>query len=101
MISAVHDAEHILALLRSHRDTLRAMGVQRLGLFGSYARNTHTAASDVDLLLVMEPFTWETWMDVWNYLEDSLGIRVDLIPEKDLRDELRRQVLREALYVET
>jgi hypothetical protein len=95
------EAQHILAFLQSQREILRAMGVQRLGLFGSYARNAQSATSDVDLLLVMEPFTWESWMDVWNYLEDSLGLPVDLIPEKDLRDELRPQVLREALYVET
>ena len=95
------DAEQILAFLRSHRDHLRAMGVVRLGLFGSYARNTQSAASDIDLLLVMESFTWESWMDVWNYLEDSLGCPVDLVPEKDLRDELRSTVLREVCYVET
>lgn len=95
------NAEQILAFLRGHRERLRAMGVRRLGLFGSYARNMQSATSDIDLLLVMEPFTWQGWMDVWNYLEDSFGCPVDLVPEKDLRDELRAAVLSEVQYVET
>lgn len=95
------DADSILDFLNHQRTTLQAMGVRRLGLFGSYVRHTQTPTSDVDFLLVMEHFTWQGWMDVWNFLEDNLGLKVDLVPEKDLREELRPVVLREARYVET
>jgi predicted nucleotidyltransferase len=39
-------------------------------------------------------------MDVWNFLEDGLGIKIDLVPEKDLREEIRGRVLAEVRYVE-
>jgi hypothetical protein len=93
-------ADAILRFLADRSDTLRKLGVRRIGLFGSYARNEQREQSDVDLLFSMEPFTWAGWMDVWNFLEDSMKIKIDLVPEKDLREEIRMQVLAEARYVE-
>jgi len=93
-------ADTILRFLRHHRDTLRQMGVKRIGLFGSYVRNEQSESSDVDLLFSMDPFTWAGWMDVWNFIEGGLGTTVHLVPEKDLREEIRPQVLSEVRYVE-
>lgn len=96
----VRNADTILRFLHSHRDDLRAMGVQRIGLFGSYVRGEQSPESDIDLLFVMENMTWARWMDVWNWLEDQLGVEVDLVPEKDLREELKPDVLAEVRYAE-
>lgn len=93
-------SERILALLAEHRAELHAFGVRQIGVFGSYARNEQTPSSDVDLLFTMEPLTWAGWMDVWNLLEDWLALPVDLIPEKDLRLEIRTRILSEVRYVE-
>lgn len=92
--------ETITDFLSTHSDTLRQMGVRKIGLFGSYVRDEQHKDSDIDLLLVMDNFTFVSWMDVWNYLEDNLGCEIDLVPEKDLRDELRPTVLSEVHYVE-
>ena len=40
-----------LDLLRAHRDELAGLGVWRLYLFGSVARNAADSRSDVDLLM--------------------------------------------------
>ena len=52
--------------------------VQRVQLFGSYARGEATAESDVDLLVKMaRPVGWE----YFNYAEDlreRLGVKVDM-----------------------
>lgn len=93
-------AQTILEFLEAHTDELRAMGVHKIGLFGSYVRNEQQSASDIDLLFSLDPFTWSGWMDVWNFLEDRLGTAIDLIPEKDLRPELRPYILKEVVYVE-
>lgn len=92
-------AETILDCLRDHAAELRAMGVTKIGLFGSYARGDQKPDSDIDFLLTMDKLTWRGWMDVWNFLEDSFGVEVDLVPEKDLRPELRPRVLAEARYM--
>ncbi len=91
--------EDILGTLESERENLQAMGVQRIGLFGSYVRNQQQPSSDIDLLVTIEPFSFSTWMDTWNYLEELFGCNVDLIPEKDLREEIQQQVLAEVRYV--
>ncbi|MBA3874731.1 MAG: nucleotidyltransferase family protein [Anaerolineae bacterium] len=93
-------AESILDFLRQNRDTLRNMGVKKIGLFGSYVRGEQHSNSDIDLLFSMENMTFVRWMDVWNFLEDHFGSPVDLVPEQDLRIELRPLVLPEVRYVE-
>lgn len=93
-------AEGILAFLRDHADELRAMGVLKIGLFGSYGRGQQQPDSDVDFLFTMDNLTWRRWMNVWNFLEDNLGCKVDLVPEEDLRPELYRYVLPEVRYAE-
>ena len=94
------DADSILAFLESHRDELRAMGVQRIGLFGSYARGEQSPDSDMDFLLTLDDWTWRRWCAVWNFLEDAFGMKVDLIPERDLREELRPYVMEDVRYAE-
>jgi hypothetical protein len=93
-------ARTILDTLHQHRSELRAMGVIKLGLFGSYVRDEQRSDSDMDFLFSIEPFTWGNWMDVWNFLEDVFQTKIDLVPEKDLRPELQRHVLPEVRYVQ-
>ncbi len=93
-------ADSILEFLHQHRAELRAMGVQKIGLFGSYVRGEQAPASDMDFLFTQENFTWRRWMNVWNYLEDQLGHSIDLVPEEDLRPELHDHVFPEVRYVE-
>lgn len=45
----------ILKRLRAHEAELRAMGIQRLSLFGSVARGEATRDSDVDLAAEFDP----------------------------------------------
>ncbi|MCU0511679.1 MAG: nucleotidyltransferase domain-containing protein [Anaerolineae bacterium] len=91
-------ADLILDFLYQRRDELRALGVIKIGLFGSYVRGEQRPDSDIDFLLTLDHWSWRGWMDVWNFLEDHLGSQVDLVPEKDLRPELQARVLPEVRY---
>jgi uncharacterized protein len=91
-------ADTILAFLQDHADELRRMGVVKLGLFGSYVRGEQRPDSDMDFLLILDTWTWKRWCRVWQFLEDSFGTRVDLVPEDNLRAELQAFVLGEARY---
>jgi uncharacterized protein len=92
-------ADSILDFLRNHSDDLKAMGVIKIGLFGSYVRGEQSPSSDADFLFMMQDFNWQGWMDVWNFLEDNLGLSIDLVPEQNLREELRPTVMHEVRYV--
>jgi hypothetical protein len=73
-------------------------GVSSLALFGSTARDSATAASDVDVLVAFDgPSTSERFFGVQFYLEDLLQCPVDLVSEKGLRAELRPFILNEAI----
>ncbi len=45
----------ILAVLREHEPELKALGVRRCGLFGSFVRGEQTGDSDIDVLVEFEP----------------------------------------------
>lgn len=92
-------ADTILAFLESHTDELRAMGVVKLGLFGSYARGQQTPESDMDFLVEMRSPSYRDFMNVWHFLEDSFEHPVDLGEAHLIRDEIRDRVLQDVRYV--
>ena len=95
------DRAELLATLREHRDALaERFGVTGLALFGSYARDQATDASDIDILVRFDgPATSKTYFGVQFYLEDLLGRPIDLVTDKALRPRFRPYVEREAIAV--
>lgn len=92
--------DEVLSQLSVHLPQLNQLGVLSLALFGSVARNEAHLGSDVDILVELQPpLTFDRYMDVKFYLEDHLGISVDLITRQSLRAELRPLVEQEAIYV--
>ena len=91
----------VLEKLRAHRPTLvERFGVVELAVFGSFARDEVTDESDLDILVRFDgPATWRTYFGVQFYIEDQLGLRVDLVTDKALRSEFRPYVEREAVGV--
>lgn len=90
-----------IELLSAHKAVLATrFGVLDLALFGSTARNTAGADSDVDLLVEFDgPATSDKYFGVQFYLEDLLGQRVDLVTQKALRPEFRPFIESEAVHV--
>ena len=90
--------EEILDTLARHRETLRMMGVRKIGLFGSYRRGTPTADSDMDFLVTLEEPSFDGYMNVKFFLEDLFQCKVDLVLEKTLKPRLRPYILAEVEY---
>lgn len=91
----------ILNLLREHKVVLtKRFGVVDLSLFGSFARDQATEASDVDILVRFDgPATSKRYFGVQFYLEDLLDRPVDLVTDKALRAEFRPYVEQEAIHI--
>jgi predicted nucleotidyltransferase len=81
----------------------REYGVRRLDAFGSIARGTTTASSDVDLLVeFIDPSHTPArrFFGLLHYLEDVLGCDVDLLTVDGLRNPyFRRRVLEERVPI--
>ena len=93
--------DRVLALLAEHKPVLaERFGVQRLALFGSFARDTAREDSDVDVLVAFDgPATAKRYFGVQFYLEDLFGREVDLVTEDALRSRLRPYVERDAVAI--
>ncbi len=100
MESKVKRSEAIDLLAQSKPILAQRYGVTHLALFGSTARDSAGAGSDVDVLVAFDgPATSARYFGVQFYLEDLFGCAVDLVTEKALRAELRPFVEKEAIHV--
>ncbi len=94
--------EQILKRLESASATLIAMGVKRLGLFGSFVSGRQTDESDVDLLVEFMPsnHTFDNLMELSFFLEELLTRRVGLITIDSLSPHIGPHILKEVEFVE-
>jgi predicted nucleotidyltransferase len=73
--------------------------VDRIGYFGSYARGSANADSDLDILVEFSrPLGWD-FFDLQDLLEASLNIKIDLVSSKALKPELKEIILSEVKFV--
>ncbi len=93
--------DEILALLSRHKPELgQRFGVRGLALFGSRAREQAHAGSDIDLLVEFDGHaTSARYFGLQFFLEDLLGMPVDLVTRQALRSQLRPFIEREAIDV--
>ncbi len=91
--------EEIRKTIQAHRDELaQKYGVGVVGVFGSYARGEERAGSDLDVLVeILRPIDLLKLVGAEIYLTDLLGVKVDLVPKRSLRVELRERILKEAV----
>ncbi len=97
----IESKEQAITLMRRHAAALQALGVARLGLFGSFVRQEQTADSDVDLLVEFAPGkkTFDNFMQLSFLLEDLLGRRVELVTPESLSPHIGPHIFRELEYV--
>lgn len=92
------ERDKILAQLKSRKRQLKKFGIHSLSIFGSVARDQAHENSDVDILVDFErPVGMFEFARLKMYLEDLLERPVDLVTTEALRQELREDILREAI----
>jgi hypothetical protein len=101
-MATVQTKQDLMGRLRRHRSDLRRLGVQRLGVFGSFQRGEPDAESDVDLLVEFAPGekTFDHFMAVSFLLEEALGRPVELVTREALSPHLGPHILDAVDYVE-
>ena len=93
--------EKILSMLKSMENEIRIdYKAEIIGVFGSYARGEQERSSDIDIIVRFHKgATLFDFMGLANYLEERLGIKVDLVSENGIRKELKEKILHEAVAV--
>lgn len=93
--------EEIKQWLGQHKPLLKERyQVQEVGIFGSYVRQEQTEASDVDVLVeFFETPSLLKFVNLENYLSDSLGVKVDLVHKAGLKPRIGERILAEVVYL--
>jgi uncharacterized protein len=94
--------EDILEFIRKNRADLKSnYSVEKIALFGSFARGEAKTASDIDLLVTLKPDTAdihgnkEKLRELFN---TRFARNVDIASEKYLKPFIRDEILKEAIY---
>lgn len=91
----------ILRTLGERQDLLRKHAVRRIGLFGSFAKGTQTARSDIDFLVEFEAPTYVNFVGLCRDLERLFDRKVEVLTPaglasirvRSIADDIRKTVV--------
>lgn len=94
-------ASRILAMLKVYYIyNKERLGIEKLGLFGSFARSEETLKSDIDIVVSLKQPSLFAYAEIVDQLQRVFGRKVDLVSLKAHMDEdFRLQLEKDAIYV--
>lgn len=103
MAETVANKNDVLDILRRNEEALRARGILHAALFGSMARGEADAASDVDIMIELDP---NLELDIYAYVGLKTFVAdlfngatdVDVVDKAALKPHLRQPVTADAIY---
>ena len=93
---------YILSTIKSHKPKLKMLGVDSVGLFGSYARNEQSNLSDIDILIdfVPEKENFDNLMAICEYFDKLFeNEKVEIVTKNGLSPYIGPRILNEVRYV--
>ena len=99
-INKIMDKNEIVVKLQQiKQDLQQEYAVKNIALFGSYAENTHTDNSDVDILVEFErPIGWQ-FFKLEKYLEKTFNRKIDLVTTNALKEQIKPYILSQIQYI--
>ncbi len=90
----------VLNTLKARRAEINDIGIRKIGLFGSYARNEQTAESDIDILVEFSKGrkNFHNYMRLKLFLERTFRKKVDVVIKDALRQELKQNIMDSVVY---
>jgi len=72
--------EDILQVLKEQKEYIqKSYEVDKIGLFGSYAKGLQTQQSDIDIYVEFKNKTFKNIAGLWVYLEELYHKKIDLV----------------------
>ena len=96
-----NDLQKKLQTIKNHQNFLReTYNVKKIGVFGSFVRGDFSKESDLDILIEFSKTpTFFEFLDLEEYLSKLLGRKVDLATRKALKPVIKKEILKEVVYV--
>lgn len=73
--------------------------LESIAIFGSYARNEQTEASDVDVMVELNGKLGMGFITMANEIEDYLGIKTDVLTKKSMKPKFFARIENNLIYV--
>lgn len=90
--------DEIVGTIKALHGHLATYKVKEIGVFGSVVRGEQDKESDIDVLVdFQEDADLLDLVGLGLFLEEQLGRKVDVVPRKALRKEIRDAVLQEVV----
>ena len=95
------DIQQVLSILRVYYLCNKdRFGIEKIGIFGSFARGEETPDSDIDIAISLKEPTLFRYSEITMQLQSVFGRKVDLISLKSfLPDSFKEQLEKEIKYV--
>lgn len=93
------DKTNILNYLKEHYSEFKnRYNVEKIGLFGSYARDEATENSDIDIFVKMKPSLFDM-VAIKEQIENDLNRKVDIIREhKNIKPIFLKMIKKDLIY---
>lgn len=97
----------ILKYLANKKSDFKKAGIEKIGLFGSFAKGTASADSDIDIAIKLQQ-DYLKKHDVWEYFELIKSIQKEItdkfhrksdVFDLDSKSDIKEQVQKEVIYV--
>ncbi len=97
----INTKQDIIQALERNQSQLRAFGIKRIGLFGSFLHGDPRPDSDIDLLVEFEPErkSFDAFMEACDFLDELLQRRIELVTVDSLSPYIAPHILKDILYV--
>ena len=92
--------EYILEFLRENKELLKEnYNVTKIGLFGSYAKDSATETSDIDIAILASKKDFFIRDDLREFLESQFQLPVDIGYLDSFREFYKHKIQQEIIYV--
>ena len=97
---AMKTLDEIKGILTQHKEELAdRYKVREIGIFGSYVRGEQREKSDLDILVKFEQPIGLEFVELADFLEHILGMRVDLVSKGAIKPNRWRYIEEDLIYV--
>ena len=92
--------DEIKSILAQHKEELRdRYKVKEIGIFGSYIRGEQREKSDLDILVEFEKPIGLEFIELAEFLESILELKVDLVSKGAVKPNRWRYIEKDLIYV--
>ncbi|MBY5958090.1 nucleotidyltransferase domain-containing protein [Membranicola marinus] len=96
------DKENIINTLKKEKTKISDLGVEKIGLFGSYVRGEEGDNSDIDLFIVFNPAMehYDNLFKLYDLFEEIFSPRkIDIVTHNGLSPYIGPKILQEVEFV--